>query len=248
MIREELRSYEGLCINRKRVQNIMRSLGIKGILPKRNLSKVGDLKYKHPYWLSGMKIYQSNMVWATDLTYVKLASGMMYVICLIDVFSRYIVAYVITNTLDTSGCIECLDKALAGYNKPQILNSDQGSNFTSEAWDTLLKAQAIIISMDAKGRWADNVYVERFWRTLKYECIYALGIETVTQLRVEVAKYIDYYNNRRLHSSLGYKTPALIYRNGLCNEDGLIYCDYPVMDDRVRNCKPRVLPTVANTP
>jgi len=245
VICEELRAYEGLIINRKRVQNIMRGLGIKGILPKRNLSKAGDLKYKHPYWLSGMRIYQSNMVWATDLTYVKLPSGMMYVICLIDLYSRYIVAYVITNTLDTSGCIECFEKALIHHNRPQILNSDQGSNFTSEAWVTLLKAHDIIISMDAKGRWADNVYVERFWRTLKYECIFALGIETVEQLYAEVAKYIDYYNNRRLHSSLDYKTPASVYRNNLHNDHGIIYCEYPAMDNRIRNRKPSVLPTVS---
>jgi putative transposase len=245
VITHELREYYKLTVNRKCIQNTMRYLGIKGILPKRNLSKPGELKYKHPYLLSGMNIYRSNQVWQTDLSYVKLPGGMMYVICLIDVFSRYIVGYVITNTLDTTGCIECFNKAISNHHKPQILNSDQGSNFTSHDWVSLLQQHSILISMDAKGRWADNIYIERFWRTLKYECIYAAGIETVSQLHMEVNEYIEYYNNSRLHSALGYKTPWSIYQSNL-SSNAIIYCEYPLVAARAIQFKPRVLPTVAN--
>lgn len=239
----DLREYGGMTINRKQVQRIMRELGIQGILPKSNFSKPGDLKYKHPYCLAGMNIYQPNMVWGTDLTYVKLPGGMMYITCLIDVFSRYIVSYVITNTLDTSGCIECLNNGLMTHEKPLILNSDQGAQYTSKEWVSVLNNQSIIISMDAKGRWADNIYVERFWRTLKYECIFASGIETVEQLHIEVAEYIEYYNNRRLHSALGYKTPASAYY-GTYIEDSVVYCDYPPNTSRTKHFKQMVLPTV----
>jgi putative transposase len=183
VITEELRYYDKLPINRKRIQRLMRVLGIKGILPKRNLSKIGDVKYKYPYWLSGMYIYKSNLVWATDITYCKLPTGMMYVIAILDIFSRQVLAYEITNTLEATGCISCLDKAIAKYGKPAIFNTDQGSQFTCHEWTHKLIQNDIIISMDGKGRWADNVYVERFWRTLKYECIFLLGIETIEELK-----------------------------------------------------------------
>jgi putative transposase len=245
MICAELNEYHNMVINRKRVQRIMRKLNIQGILPKRNLSKPGDLQYKHPYYLGGMKIYRSNQVWATDITYVKLPTGMMYVICLLDLYSRYVVGYVISNTLDTSGCLECLEHATTKHGHPKMLNSDQGSQFTSLAWVNKLSQLDIIISMDGKGRWADNVYVERFWRTLKRECIYANGVESVTQLHTEVARYIRYYNQQRLHSSLGYKTPCAVYQKNLEDiTECVFYCEYPAQNNRVRIKKKRVLPTI----
>lgn len=244
-IREELVKYHHMAINRKRVQRIMRKTGIKGILPKQNLSKPGDLQYKYPYYLGGMVIYMANQVWGTDLTYVKLPTGTMYVICLLDLFSRCVVAYVITNTLDTSGCIECLDQAIRNHGKPEILNSDQGSQFTSHAWSSMLNQLKITISMDGKGRWVDNVYVERFWRTLKRECIYASGIESVRQLHVEVARYITYYNTYRLHSSLGYQTPATVYRKSINSRPEFIaYCNWPPQEERTLISKKAVLPTM----
>lgn len=244
MITADLREYEGLEINRKKVQRIMRELGIAGILPRRNLSVSGELQHKHPYYLSGMNVYKSNMVWGTDLTYCKLPAGMMYVISLLDIYSRYVVAYVITNTLDISGCIECFNEAVAKHGRPYMLNSDQGSQFTSKEWVNTLQSHDIVISMDSKGRWSDNVYVERFWRTLKYECIFAQGVETVGELHLEVDKYIEYYNNRRLHSSLEYKTPASVYNNSHMMSESAVYCTYPAEKDRIRTVKKRVLPTV----
>jgi putative transposase len=247
-IRAELLEYYSLIVNRKRVQRIMGVLGIHGILPKRNLSKPGDLQYKYPYYLGGMNIHMPNQVWATDLTYVKLPTGTMYVISLLDVFSRYIVGYVITNTLDTSGCIECLDQALMSHHgAPQLLNSDQGSQYTSYAWVNKLQQHNITISMDAKGRWSDNIYMERFWRTLKYECIFALGIETVAQLYLEVARYMHYYNNRRLHSALGYKTPASVYlATPELPLEYRLYCDWPPKEERVKVSWRTVKTTVSN--
>lgn len=238
-ITADLREYQGLIINRKKVQRIMRDLGIQGILPKRNLSKAGNLQYKKPYYLSGMHIYAANLVWATDITYVKLPSGMMYVICLIDVHSRFIVSYIITNTLDANGCIECFNNGVKLYNKPTILNSDQGSQFTSHEWIKKLEMQDIIISMDAKGRWADNIFMERFWRTLKYECIYILGIETVSELYTEASKYIKYYNHKRLHSALGYKTPFSVYNKSIIdnNKPHVLYCNWPPKEDMVTHSR-----------
>lgn len=246
-IREDLREYSGLTINRKKVQRLMGILSIHGIMPKQNLSKVGDLQYKYPYYLAGMTIYMANQAWATDITYCLLPTGKMYVICLLDIFSRYVVGYVITNTLETSGCIECLDISLRQNGVPHILNSDQGSQFTSYDWVTALQAYDIAISMDGKGRWADNIYVERFWRTLKYECIYMLGIETALDLHKQVAIYIKYYNTRRLHSALDYKTPESVYQLSKSrNEKFIAACSWPPEKDRVRKSKRTVRPLITN--
>ena len=244
VISEELCEYNELVVNRKKVQRLMRELGIQGVLPKPNLSKAGDLQYKHPYYLSGMMIYMANQVWATDITYVKLPTGMMYIICLIDIFSRYIVGYVITNTLDAAGCIDCLNISLAKHGKPYIANSDQGSQYTSHDWVNALKNHGIIISMDAKGRWADNIFMERFWKTLKYECIFMLGIETVKELHKQVAIYINYYNNRRPHSALGYKTPKAVYLASIAkNEECTFYCEWPSAKGRTKHSKKTVRPS-----
>lgn len=192
-----------------------------------------------------MNIYQANQAWGVDITYCILPSGKMYVISLLDIFSRFVVGYVITNTLDTIGCLECLDSAIASYGKPHILNSDQRSQFTSHAWVNILQAYGIAISMDGNGRWVDNIYVERFWRTLKYECIFLLGIETVADLHREVAIYIEYYNRHRLHSALGYKTPESIYLAGIDkNEELILYCAWPPLQDRVVHSKKTVRPTI----
>ena len=191
VITEELCTYANMSVNRKRVQRLMRILGIRGILPKSNLSKIGEIQYKHPYWLSGMHIYKSNLVWATDITYCKLPAGMMYVIVILDIFSRCVLAYEITNTLEAAGCITCLNTAINKYGKPTIFNSDQGSQFTCHEWINTLTQYGIIVSMDGKGRWVDNVYVERFWRTLKYECIFLMGIETVDELSEKSELYLS---------------------------------------------------------
>ncbi len=246
VITAELRTYDNLPINRKRVQRLMRMLHIKGILPKRNLSKVGEIQYKFPYALSGMNIYRSNLVWAIDITYCKLPSGMMYVIAILDIFSRKVLNHYVTNTLEAVNCINCLEKAILKYGKPVIFNSDQGSQFTCNEWINTLEKHKIIISMDGKGRWVDNVYVERFWRTLKYECIFLLGIETAPELKQETTKYIQYYNTLRLHSRLDYKTPQSIYNASIVGNptDAIIYCEYPALDERTKKQRKRVLPSV----
>jgi len=246
-ITADLIEYEKIIINRKKVQRLMRTMGIRGIIPKQNLSKAGDLEYKHPYYLAGMNIYQANQAWGIDITYCVLPSGKMYVISLLDIFSRFVVGYIITNTLDTIGCLECLDNAVASYGKPHILNSDQGSQFTSHAWVNILQDYGITISMDGKGRWVDNVYVERFWRTLKYECIFLFGIETVADLHRQVAIYIEYYNKRRLHSALGYKTPESIYLASTAKyEELVLYCTWPPLQERVVCSKKTVRSTIDN--
>lgn len=246
VITAELRTYDNLPINRKRVQRLMRMLHIKGILPKRNLSKVGEIQYKYPYALSGMNIYRSNLVWAIDITYCKLPSGMMYVIAILDIFSRKVLTHDVTNTLEAVNCINCLEKAILKYGRPVIFNSDQGSQFTCNEWINTLEKHKIIISMDGKGRWVDNVYVERFWRTFKYECIFLLGIETAPELKQETTKYIQYYNTLRLHSRLDYKTPQSIYNASIVGNptDVIIYCEYPSLDERTKKQRKRVLPSV----
>ena len=244
VIMHDLYEYDGIKISRNKIRRRMQDLGIKGILPKRNLSKIGHLQYKHPYLLSGMNIYGANQVWANDITYVKLTTGTMYIICLIDVYSRYIVSYIITNILDSIGCIECLTNALK-YNKPIILNSDQGAQFTSHSWINCLRQNKILISMDSKGRYADNIYIERFWLTLKYECIFMLGIENAQELHQQVKAYIKYYNTRRLHSALGYKTPESIYfTDGGTNNECELFCNWPADDDRVKKSRKTVKPNI----
>lgn len=247
IIREELKSYEGLAVNRKRVQRLMNLLNIKGIIPKSNLSKIGAAEYKRPYLLDGMYIYMANQVWGTDLTYVKLAQGTMYIISLLDIYSRYVVGYVITNTLDSNGVIECLNQAITQHEQPYILNSDQGSQYTSAVWINELQNRNILISMDGKGRWADNIYVERFWKTLKYECIFMLGIETAKELHRQVEIYIKYYNTRRLHSALDYKTPEAVYLESISKRETFIqYCSWPPKNCRIKDSKRTVRPTIAS--
>jgi putative transposase len=147
--------------------------------------------------------------------------------------------------LDASGCIECLEQTVRKYGKPKIINSDQGSQFTSQVWVSMLNELEITISMDGKGRWVDNVYVERFWRSLKRECIYINGIESVAQLHIEVAKYITYYNTYRLHSSLGYNTPYSVYTESLnMLQQCLSYCNWPPDNERIMVSKKMVLPTI----
>lgn len=211
MITHDLRTYYKLLVNGKRVRRIMVKLGIKGVIPKRNLSKNKKPLYKYPYLLKNLLVNKANMVWAIDITYLKLPSGYMYLIAIIDLYSRRIIGYEISNTLDTEPCLRCLEQCIARYGAPIIMNSDQGVQFTSYDWINRLKAYNIQISMDGKGRWADNVIIERFWRTVKYCSIFMHGVETVKELKREVLKFMKYYNEKRLHSSLNYQPPALIY-------------------------------------
>lgn len=209
-ITEQMR-LRGRLINRKRVRRLMRIMGITGICPGPNLSKQLHAKYKHPYLLRGLKIDCPDQVWAVDITYIRLRQGFMYLFVIIDLYSRYIVDYELSTTMDRQWVLNCLKRALQ-RRKPGIINSDQGSQFTNKDYNELLKEEGIKISMDGKGRALDNIFVERFFRTLKYENIYLNEYETPKSLRRGLNQYIRFYNEQRLHQSLGYQSPINYYR------------------------------------
>lgn len=195
----------------KRVRRLLRKMGIMAIYPKRNLSKQGLAKYIHPYRLRGLEVTHSNHVWCIDITYIPMAKGFLYLTAIIDVYSRYIVGWDIHNTLDAENSLNVLRKAILVHGKPEIVNSDQGSQFTCPGWIAYLESQEITISMDGKGRALDNVWIERFWRTLKQEYVYICPAGNGNILRKGLIKFITYYNNRRHHQSLDRKTPLSWY-------------------------------------
>jgi len=200
----------GFIVNHKRVFRLMNLAGLRAIYPTRTTT-IRDLSHKvFPYLLRGMQIVQPNQVWQVDITYIKIRHGFVYLICLIDVFSRKIMGWELSTFLDTSPCLEALNNALK-HGQPDIINSDQGCQFTSSAWTGVLLQNGILISMDGKGRWADNVFAERFWRTIKYECVFLHNFDTVLELRVGLGKFIDFYNSNRFHQALNYHTPDVVY-------------------------------------
>jgi putative transposase len=197
----------GILIGSKRVRRLLRMMGIMAIYPRRNLSKLGLAKYIHSYKLRGLEVTHSNHVWCIDLTYVPMSKGFMYLTAIIDVYSRYIVGWGLFNTLDAENSLKVLREAISAHGKPDIVNSDQGSQFTCPAWVEYLEQQEITISMDGKGRCLDNVWIERFWRTLKQEYIYINPADNGKILQKGLKKFINYYNNRRSHQSLDRLTP-----------------------------------------
>lgn len=201
------RGYE---VNRKRVYRLMRQMNLKAIYPKPRLSTANKEHTTFPYLLEGIKIERPNQVWMTDITYIPLPRGFVYLVAIIDVYSRYVVAWELSNSLDTVFCLAMLEKALQ-HQKVEIINSDQGSQFTSQAWVKAVEKEGIQISMDGKGRCLDNVYIERFWRSLKYEDMYVNPPQTVTEARQTITRYIEFYNHERFHQSLKYKVPAELY-------------------------------------
>jgi putative transposase len=201
---------QGEVVNRKRVQRLMRHMGLEAIYPKPKLSLAGRGHRIYPYLLRNVSIERPNQVWSTDITYVPLASGFMYLAAILDWHSRYVIAWRLSNTLDGSFCLEMLDEALS-RGKPEVFNTDQGVQFTAEAWTSRLESAGVAVSMDGRGRCLDNVFVERLWRTVKYEDVYLRGYETVPQLQQGLRRYFPYYNERRLHQSLAYRTPATVY-------------------------------------
>jgi putative transposase len=228
-IQADLREYHNLVINHKPIRRLMKKLGIYGILPHKNTSKAHKAHYKYPYGLKNLSISQANMAWCSDITYIKLPQGYVYLIAIVDIYSRSILDYEISNTLEAEFCIRCLERCIKKYGAPAIFNTDQGVQYTSEAWVKMLQNNSIMISMDGKGRWADNIWIERIWRTVKYECIYMYGIESLAELKLQLNVYIDYYNTKRLHSSLGYKTPQIHYQESIklnVNKEFAIYCKY----------------------
>jgi putative transposase len=198
-------------VNRKRVQRLMRVMGLEAIYPKPRLSLAGRGHKVYPYLLRGVMIERADQVWSTDITYVPMTRGFMYLAAVIDWFSRYVIAWKLSNTLDGSFCLEMLEEALRS-GKPEVFNTDQGVQFTAAAFTGCLEAAGVAVSMDGRGRALDNVFVERLWRSVKYEDIYIRGYEAVPELHRGLSRYFAFYNDERLHQSLGYRTPAAVYR------------------------------------
>jgi putative transposase len=202
---------QGEEVNRKRVQRLMRAMGLEAIYPKPRLSTPGKGHKIYPYLLRGVTIERADQVWSADITYVPMTSGFMYLAAVIDWFSRYVVAWRLSNTLDGSFCLEMLEEALRS-GKPEVFNTDQGVQFTAAAFTGRLETAGVVVSMDGRGRALDNVFVERLWRSVKYENIYIRGYEAVPELHWGLGRYFGFYNDERLHQSLGYRTPAAVYR------------------------------------
>jgi putative transposase len=198
-------------VNRKRVQRLMRLMGLEAIYPKPRLSQAGKGHRVFPYLLRGVTVARPDQVWSTDITYVPLATGFMYLAAILDWYSRYVIAWRLSNTLDGAFCLEMLEEALGG-GQPEIFNTDQGVQFTAAAFTQRVQAAGVQMSMDGRGRCLDNVFVERLWRTVKYEDIYLYCYEGVAELQQGLQRYFRFYNEERLHQSLGYRTPATVYR------------------------------------
>lgn len=200
-----------LPINRKKVQRLMQIMGICTIYPKENLSKRNQEHKIYPYLLRNVPITHRKKVYSTDITYVPMAKGFMYLTAVIDWYSRYILSWRLSNTLTTDFCIEVVQEAFDKFGKPEIFNTDQGSQYTSNAFIELLQKNEVKISMDGKGRALDNIFIERFWRTIKREHIYLYAYENGSDLYKGLSQYFDFYNNKRFHQSLNYKTPSQIF-------------------------------------
>jgi putative transposase len=201
---------QGYDINHKRVLRLMRESKIQAMFPRPNTSVRNEKHAIYPYLLSDLVINRPNQVWATDITYIKTQNGWMYLVAMIDLYSRYIISWRLSNTMEASFCLDMLEEALT-FGKPEIINTDQGSQYTCDAWIKMVQDNGIKVSMDGKGRWADNIIIERFWRTLKHENILLHVFDTVAELKESISTFIYKYNNRRLHQNLGYKTPAEVY-------------------------------------
>jgi putative transposase len=207
---------EGRDVGRLHVATLMKRMGIAAIYRRPNTSKPAPGHKIYPYLLRKLPIMRPNQVWAIDITYIPMARGFVYLVAVVDWFSRKILAWRLSITMDSAFCIEAVEEALAKHGKPEIFNSDQGSQFTSFGFTKLLKGHAIAISMDGKGAWRDNVFVERLWRTIKYEEVYLRAYASVSEARASLGQYIDrFYNTRRPHSSLDRQTPDEAYFNAL---------------------------------
>jgi len=202
---------QGEVVNRKRVQRLLRLMGLEAIYPKPKLSATGRGHRIYPYLLRDVPIRRPDQVWSTDITYVPLVSGFMYLAATIDWYSRYVIAWRLSNTLDGAFCLDMLEEALS-RGRPEVFNTDQGVQFTAQAWTGRLETAGVQVSMDGRGRCLDNVFVERLWRSVKYEDIYLRGYEGVPELAQGLGRYFGFYNEERLHQALDYRTPGAVYR------------------------------------
>jgi len=205
---------QGHTVNRKRVQRLMRLMGLAGMAPGPNTSRPHPQHRVYPYLLRGVVVARPNQVWSTDITYVRLERGFAYLVAIIDWYSRKVLSWRLSNTLDAAFCIDCLEDALQRFGAPEIFNSDQGVQFTSEAFTGVLKREGVKISMDGRGRALDNIFVERLWRSVKHEDIYLKGYASMVELTAGLTEYFAFYNGERPHQSLAYQTPDQVYQSG----------------------------------
>ena len=233
MLREE-----GFAINRKRVQRLMHKMGIAALGPKPRTSRPEPGHKIYPYLLRNLTIDRPNEVWAADITYIPIGRGNLYLVAIMDWASRAVLAFRLSNTMDVSFCVSALEEAIARFGKPDIFNTDQGSQFTSQAFTGRLESAGIKISMDGRGRWMDNVFIERLWRSLKHEDIYLKGYSDGREARAGIGEWMNFYNERRLHQALGYRAPMVVWRQGAAGA-----LDQQAVDMPLRLDNARALPT-----
>ena len=204
---------EGYLVSRSKVRRLMRLMGLEAIYRRPNTSKPAPGHRVYPYLLKGVDVNRVDQVWAADITYIPMAQGFLYLVAIMDWHSRHVLAWKLSNTMDTDFCVTALEAAL-GKGRPEVFNTDQGAQFTSDAFTQTLQERGIRVSMDGKGRYLDNIFVERLWRSIKYEEVYLKAYQTVSEARVGINAYLEFYNQRRPHQSLGYRTPAQVYQKG----------------------------------
>jgi putative transposase len=201
----------GYVVNHKHVGRLLRTMGLQALSPRPRLTQPAEGHTIYPYRLRGITMSRSNQVWSTDITYIRLQSGFVYLVAVLDWFSRYVLSWALSITMDVTFCLEALEQAFR-WGQPEIFNTDQGAQFTSREFITRLQQGGVQISMDGRGRALDNVFVERLWRTVKYEEVYVRDYQSVRDARQHLAQYFAFYNEERLHQALGYRTPAAVYR------------------------------------
>jgi putative transposase len=210
-LRDDFWDSYGLQVNRKRVQRLMRLMGIRALYPGAKTTRPNPQHKVYPYLLRELEINRVNQVWCTDLTYIPMRKGFLYLVAIMDWHSRKVLSWRLSNSLDAAPCVEALEEALANYGTPEIFNSDQGCQFTSEDFTDVLKDNGIKISMDGKGRWIDNVFIERLWRSLKYEEVYLKAYDSVAQAKQGIGDWLAFYNEERRHANLSRMTPDQVY-------------------------------------
>jgi putative transposase len=208
---------EGRGVNRKRVQRLMRLMGLEALVPRPGTSKAAPGNKIYPYLLRGVKISEPNHVWASDITYIPMANGFLYLAAVIDWASRAVLGWRLSNTIDSAFCVEALEEALQKHGKPRIFNTDQGAQFTSAAFTGKLEAAGIAISMDGRGRFMDNIFIERLWRSIKYEEVHLKAYADGREARAGIGYWIDFYNHRRPHQAMGNQRPMAVWREGVAN-------------------------------
>jgi putative transposase len=216
----------GLKANRKRVKRLMRAMGLQALGPKPRTSKPGKGHAVFPYLLKGMAIERPNQVWAADITYIPIGRGFLFLVAIMDWATRAVLAWRLSNSMETSFCLEALEDALARHGKPEIFNTDQGSQFTSAAFTGKLIIEGIRVSMDGRGRYLDNIFIERLWRSLKHENVYLMGYADGREARTGIGRWIAFYNEERPHQALGYRMPMALWRGGQIVKTGGAGCGH----------------------